>query len=153
MYAVAHDLKTIKGQLTYYHLETGRTFEYCQVFELKALTDFFNDLVSNYLTWTETVAGWQTRRNATVHQTPFPYSHYRPGQRRMAVDVYKTIKSGDRMIAQAATGIGKEEERANVMRWVDLTAAITGADKSAVTRLKGGDRSRMEIVAQLFLHA
>jgi len=107
MYAVAHDLKTIKGQLTYYHLETGRTFEYCQVFELKALTDFFNDLVSNYLTWTETVAGWQTRRNATVHQTPFPYSHYRPGQRRMAVAVFRTIRDETHLMVQAATGIGK----------------------------------------------
>lgn len=53
----------------------------------------------------------------------------------------------------AATGIGKEEERTNVMRWVKLTAAITGIDEGAVTRLKGGDRALMETIAQLFLFA
>jgi len=107
MYAVAHDLEVIRGQLTYYHLETGRTFEYCQVFELKTLTDFFNDLVSNYLTWMEVVADWQTRRNAAIHQTPFPYSNYRPGQRQMAVAVFRTIRDEAHLMVQAATGIGK----------------------------------------------
>ncbi|MEA3230553.1 MAG: ATP-dependent DNA helicase, partial [Thermodesulfobacteriota bacterium] len=107
MYAVAHDLETIKGQLTYYHLETGRTFEYRQVFELKPLADFFNGLVLNYLTWMETVAGWQIRRNAAIHQTPFPYPHYRPGQRQMAVVVFRTIRDKVHLMIQAATGIGK----------------------------------------------
>jgi len=92
MYAVAHDLETIRGQLTYYQLETGQTFECCRVFELKNLTTFFNELVSNYLTWVEAVVGWQTRRNVAIHQTPFPYSYYRPGQREMAVAVFRTIR-------------------------------------------------------------
>jgi len=107
MYAVAHDLETIRGQLTYYQLETGQTFECCRVFELKNLTTFFNELVSNYLTWVEAVVGWQTRRNVAIHQTPFPYSYYRPGQREMAVAVFRTIRDEAHLMVQAATGIGK----------------------------------------------
>ena len=51
----------------------------------------------------------------------------------------------------ATTGIGKEAERANVMRWVSLAAAVTNVNEGAITRLKGGDRATMETIAQLFL--
>ena len=107
IYAAAHNLETIKGQLTYYHLDTGQTFEYGHVFEFIALTDFFNDLVSKYLSWADAVAGWQARRNTAIHQTPFPYTHYRTGQRHMAVAVFRTIRDEARLMVQAATGIGK----------------------------------------------
>jgi hypothetical protein len=53
----------------------------------------------------------------------------------------------------ATTGIGKEAERTNVMRWVSLAAAVTNTDEGAITRLKGGDRTTMETIAQLFLFA
>jgi len=51
----------------------------------------------------------------------------------------------------ATTGIGKEVERANVMRWVSLAAAVTGVTEGMMTTIKGGDRSLMETIAQLFL--
>ena len=107
MYAAAQGLKTIKGQLTYYHIETGQTFEYNHAFEFNTLTDFFNDLVSNYLVWADAVAGWQARRNRAIHQTPFPHSQYRSGQRQMAVAVFRTIRDETHLMVQAATGIGK----------------------------------------------
>jgi len=107
MYAVANDLDTIKGQLTYYHLETGQTSEYCHTFDLKTLTSFFNEIVSSYLTWVETIDRRQNHRNSTINQLAFPYSDYRPGQRRMAVAVFRAIRDNTHLMAQAATGIGK----------------------------------------------
>ena len=37
----------------------------------------------------------------------FPFQPYRPGQREMAVGVYRTIKNDSQLLVQAATGIGK----------------------------------------------
>ena len=107
IYAAAQGLETIKGQLTYYHIETGQTFEYSQVFDFNTLTDFFNDLVSNYLIWADAITGWQARRNRAIHETPFPYSQYRSGQRQIAVAVFRSIRDETHLMVQAATGIGK----------------------------------------------
>ncbi len=108
-YMIAHDnnLSTIEGQLTYYHLETGRTVETLKIFDLEALTVFFDDLVSSYLGWVKTVTEWQRHRNTSILQTAFPFPQYRPGQRQMAITAFRTIRDKGRLMAQAATGIGK----------------------------------------------
>ena len=38
---------------------------------------------------------------------PFPFGNYRPGQRELAVAVYRTICRGAKLYCQAPTGIGK----------------------------------------------
>ena len=107
LYAQEQGLDTIAVQLTYYHLGTGRTREFRQTFGLRELEAFFRELVHSYLDWAATVAKWHEIRNTSIRQTPFPFDTYRPGQRQMAVDIYRTIHEGGRRFVQAATGIGK----------------------------------------------
>jgi len=107
IYAFNADLDEIDAQVTYYQLSTGETREMRFSFSKEDLENFFNDLVSQYLDWMNTVAGWYKVRNGSIREIEFPFNTYRPGQRRMAVAVYKTIKDSIHLIVQAATGIGK----------------------------------------------
>jgi len=107
LYGYTHQLKTVDVQLTYYQLKTGEVQEFQKSFTIDVLEDFFNDLVRHYIDWAETVAGWYDIRNASLQPLEFPFPGYRPGQREMAVDVYRTIRDRDHLLVRAATGIGK----------------------------------------------
>ena len=101
------DLPAVTVQLTYCHLDTGETVERVEVQDRDALESFFNDLVARYLKWAAMLAGWQKVRDKAAADLTFPFADYRPGQREMAVTVYRTIRDSRQAIIQAATGIGK----------------------------------------------
>ncbi|NNL75688.1 MAG: ATP-dependent DNA helicase [Desulfobacterales bacterium] len=107
IYAKDQNLTEINTQLTYYQMETGETREFRQHFTAAELESFFYDLVEHYLQWAETIINWELLRDASIHKLQFPYNKYRPGQREMAVGIYRTIKDGSQILVQAATGIGK----------------------------------------------
>jgi DNA excision repair protein ERCC-2 len=107
LYGHTHQLETIDVQLTYYRFETGEVQELKKSFTMDVLEDFFNDLVRRYMDWAETVADWYGIRNDSLEPLGFPFRTYRPGQREMAVDVYRTVRDRDQLLARAATGIGK----------------------------------------------
>src|SRR5699024_8168520 len=46
-------------------------------------------------------------RNASCKALPFPFDSYRPGQRKLAGAVYKTILDEKSLFTKAPTGIGK----------------------------------------------
>jgi DNA excision repair protein ERCC-2 len=112
MYAQQHNLSGIGIHLTYYHLDSGerssqeeKTFE--RHFTLAELQTFFCDLITPYLDWFRKIHAWQAKRDQSIHQLDFPYDDYRPGQRDMAVAVYKAIRANDRLYIQSPTGVGK----------------------------------------------
>ena len=78
-----------------------------RTFTLDELSGFFRDLIDRYLGWATILIDWQQRRDASIRALAFPFAGYRPGQRPMAVEVYRTIRSGEQFIVEAATGIGK----------------------------------------------
>jgi len=118
-YATQHHLDSIDVQLTYfkpgssgfyYKDETAKkskTREYLQTFSIEELQAFFQDLLTGYIQWMKTLHRWHQTRNESIKQLKFPFSEYRPGQREMAVDVYKAIKESQQLIMEAPTGIGK----------------------------------------------
>ncbi|MBL0714856.1 MAG: ATP-dependent DNA helicase [Desulfosarcina sp.] len=107
MYAARHELPRIDVQLTYYHLESGRTIEIRQSFDFETLTVFFETLTTAFLDWAEGLEQWRRRRDRAIHKLAFPFGAYRAGQRQMAVTVYRAIQGGHPALVQAPTGIGK----------------------------------------------
>lgn len=112
MYAQQHHLSGVSIHLTYSHLDSGerssqkeKTFE--RQFTLAELENFFFDLITPYLAWFRKIRAWQARRDQSIQQLEFPYAEYRPGQREMAVAVYKAIRANDRLYVQSPTGVGK----------------------------------------------
>ncbi len=112
MYARQYHLSGICIHLTYYHLEGGegeaqkvKTFE--RYFTLAELESFFCGLITPYLDWFRKRRAWQVRRDGSIQQLEFPYADYRPGQREMAVAVYKAVRGNERLYVQSPTGVGK----------------------------------------------
>ncbi|MEW5873430.1 MAG: ATP-dependent DNA helicase [Chloroflexota bacterium] len=112
MYARQLDLSEIKIHLTYTHLDSSgrlsgeeKTFE--RHYSLAELESFFCDLITPYLAWFRKLRAWQARRDQSIQQLEFPYEAYRPGQREMAVAVYKALRDRQRLYVQSPTGVGK----------------------------------------------
>ena len=107
MYAQQQHLSGMRIHLTYYHLDSKKEKTFERYFSLAELENFFRDLISAYLGWFQKISIWQTRRDQSIQQLEFPYDEYRPGQRDMAVAVYKAIRANDRLYVQSPTGVGK----------------------------------------------
>ena len=107
IYALDQNLGALDAQLTYYQVDTGEIRNFKKHFRLTDLEAFFQDLVSNYLQWATTIFHWEVLRDESSRKIEFPFGDYRPGQREMAVGVYRTIKNNGQQLIQAATGIGK----------------------------------------------
>ncbi len=107
IYAGDRNLNAVDTRLTYFQVDSGEIREFQQRFSAYELELFFQELVSHYMHWAHTVVSWETMRDESIRNLQFPFADYRPGQRQMAVEVYRTIKNGDQLLVQAATGIGK----------------------------------------------
>ncbi len=100
-------LDQVETQLTYIQLDSHETKSFSRVHSYEELKGFFLDLVQRYLAWAHRLSSWAELRNSSISTLEFPYPSYRLGQRELVVAVYKTIKEGKRLFAQAPTGIGK----------------------------------------------
>ena len=107
IYAREHGLSEIATQLTYYQIDTAEIRNFERQFTIIELELFFQNLIAGYLSWAQSLVKWEQLRDESIHSLKFPFDNYRPGQREMAVDVYRTVKNGGQLLAQAATGIGK----------------------------------------------
>ena len=107
LYARDAAAAAVTVRLTYVHLDTGEIRGFEEDHDPQGLERFFDDLVDRYLAWAGTLADWRLLRHATVAGLDFPFPRYRPGQREMAVAVYRAAAGGERLLVQAATGIGK----------------------------------------------
>ncbi|WP_143187609.1 ATP-dependent DNA helicase [Desulfosporosinus lacus] len=107
MYAMQEGLETMETQLTYVQLDTVQTKKFLRSFSRTELTEFFFNLVEQYLTWACQLQEWALKRDDSIRTMQFPFGTYRPGQRELAVAVYQTIKQSQKLFAQAPTGIGK----------------------------------------------
>jgi DNA excision repair protein ERCC-2 len=107
MYAREHHLSEVSIHLTYYQLDDHEEKTFERHFTWADLETFFFSLATPYLEWFQKVQAWESRRDQSIEQLEFPYDEYRPGQRDMAVTVYKTIRANDRSYIQSPTGVGK----------------------------------------------
>jgi len=107
MYARQNNLSEVIIHLTYYHLDSRKEKTFERHFTRTELETFFGDLIAPYLDWFRKIYAWRVRRDHSIAQLEFPYKEYRPGQRDMAVAVYRTIRANDRSYIQSPTGVGK----------------------------------------------
>jgi DNA excision repair protein ERCC-2 len=153
IYSVQNNLESIKVQLTYYNLDNKGTKRFIKEFNLDELKLFFSELTNQYLYWARVIINWNERRNRSIAELKFPFPVYRKGQREMAVAVYKTIKEGGRLFAQAPTGIGKtmaslfptikalgEGETSKIFYLTAKTIGRTIAEKAVLSLQKDGLR-------------
>ncbi|AFO43860.1 helicase [Enterococcus faecalis D32] len=107
MYCQQEQLSEITLQLTYYQTTTKQITRQERHFTEAALAEFFTDLMKRYEQWVIFKEEWRILRNKSLKNLSFPYGEYRKGQRELAVAVYKTILSKQRLFVEAPTGTGK----------------------------------------------
>ena len=107
MYAQKQGLSEVSIHLTYFHLDSRKEKTFERHFTLAELEAFFCDLITPYLDWFRKIHALRARRDQSIQELDFPYVDYRPGQRDMAVAVYKAIRAKDRLYVQSPTGVGK----------------------------------------------
>ncbi|MGV3773196.1 MAG: helicase C-terminal domain-containing protein [Verrucomicrobiales bacterium] len=107
LYVEQRSFDQIEIQVTYLELKSRALTEFKAEFSRFELESFFNQTVEEYLRWMREFQEWRAIRDESIRAAPFPHGAYRPGQRSLAVAVYKTIKNEGRLFAEAPTGIGK----------------------------------------------
>jgi DNA excision repair protein ERCC-2 len=107
MFAHQQNLSEIDIHLTYYHLDSQTEKTFKRQYAFTELETFFNGLITQYLDWFRKILTWQVQRDQSIQTLDFPYKAYRPGQREMAVAVYKAIRDQEFLYVQSPTGVGK----------------------------------------------
>jgi DNA excision repair protein ERCC-2 len=107
IYAHDHGLDHIVLQLTYVELDTGAVTEFREHLAFSDLKDFFTATTDFYLTWIQAHHEWRRKRDESIRSLVFPHQGFRPGQRRLAVAVYRSMTRGERLFVEAPTGSGK----------------------------------------------
>lgn len=106
IYGIQNQLHQVTVQMTYGNLETEELKRFQEVFTIGELEEWFDELIREYTKWTDYLYRKYLRRKASIERLEFPYE-YRAGQKKMAVDVYRTISRKKTLFVQAPTGIGK----------------------------------------------
>jgi Rad3-related DNA helicase len=107
MYGMLNNLDKLNVQLRYYNIDTKETKTIKHSYTFEELKTFFYNLLNTYIDWAETIINLRKERDRTISELNFPFENYRKGQRDFSVAVYRTIKSGKKLFAQAPTGVGK----------------------------------------------
>ncbi|WP_249975301.1 ATP-dependent DNA helicase [Vreelandella olivaria] len=93
--------------LVYLEIASGQETLLTQEISAAELQAFFADQCERFLAWADQETHHRQRRDDALTDLIFPYPDFRPGQRTLAEDVYKTASTGRCLLAQAPTGIGK----------------------------------------------
>ena len=100
-------LAQVELALVYFNIDT------CQetVFEERADADhllaFVDDLCRRFADWSTQEAAHRRARDEALAALAFPMPSFRAGQRELAEAVYRAVRAGRCLMAQAPTGIGK----------------------------------------------
>lgn len=102
-----HNVSNLTIRLAYLDLDSGEEHQFDEQVNAVELEDFYNEVSSKYIGFLLRKRQWIEARDKKINMLKFPYSAYRPGQRLMAVSVYKNLKNESQLVLQAPTGIGK----------------------------------------------
>ena len=107
MYCAEHSTNFITLRLTYYNYDDDDIKTIEKEFTFTELRKWFDGLLASHVKWAKLIYDHKMRRNATLKDMKFPFGEYRKGQRELSAKIYRCIRSGKRLFAEAPTGIGK----------------------------------------------
>lgn len=106
MYGVGRDIASVQVRMTYCNMETEEIRYFTHDFEWADLKTWFQNLIKEYLKWSDFEYEWKMIRDASIRELQFPYP-YRDGQKDLVTYVYQTIYHKRKLFLEAPTGVGK----------------------------------------------
>lgn len=106
IFAVQNELDYIHIQMTYVNSETEMLKRFSEQMSFEELDRWFWSMISRFRKWTDFLFTSNQERTESARKLEFPFS-YRKGQKKVAVDVYRTIARGKTLFIEAPTGLGK----------------------------------------------
>ena len=106
IFALQNNMETIGIQMTYCNLETEQTKYFREEFSFEEIKKWFDDLMEEYGKWATFQCEMKNKRQTSIKELDFPFE-YRPGQKKLVSDVYRTIMRQKLLFMQAPTGVGK----------------------------------------------
>ena len=106
IFALQNNMETIGIQMTYCNLETEQTKYFREEFSFEEIKKWFDDLMEEYGKWATFQCEMKNQRQVSIKELDFPFE-YRPGQKKLVSDVYRTIMRQKLLFMQAPTGVGK----------------------------------------------
>ena len=100
-------LETLRGRLTYYHVDTKKTRYFRYRFHIGELRRFYLGLLEKIVPRARLLIARQTEQLPTAATACFPYPELREGQEMMIRACYSAIRRGRRLFVEAPTGTGK----------------------------------------------
>lgn len=99
-------LPKIRLALVYVDVDTEHETVFARDFRAEELQTFFAEHCSRYAIWGRAEFEHRQARDRALQSLSFPYDFY-PAQRRLAEAVYRVAATGEHLLAQAPTGVGK----------------------------------------------
>ena len=106
IYALQQGLDQVGVQMTYCDLDTEQVRRFYEDYAFAELKIWFDALMEEYQKWADFQYEWRQTSVASIKSMEFPFA-YRPGQRALVADVYRTILRKKNLFIQAPTGTGK----------------------------------------------
>ena len=101
------ELHNVYVQLSYYNLDSNEVRSFRKKYDVDELYKFLMSMIKSYYEFAELDYSHKKERNESIKNLKFPFKDYRRGQLDLAKAWYSTIKEGNKIFAQAPTGIGK----------------------------------------------
>lgn len=96
----------INIQITYVNIETEEIKCLKKQYDFNELSEWFFGIINLYEKWATFMYEHSKERVYTAKLAEFPFA-YRPGQKEIAVSVYKAVMQKKELFIQAPTGVGK----------------------------------------------
>ncbi|HYG43689.1 MAG TPA: ATP-dependent DNA helicase, partial [Bordetella sp.] len=103
----ARGLQTLRVALVYFNVATEEETVLTQACDAASLRASFEEQCVRFQAWAAAELAHRQARDDALARLDFPLGQFRPGQRELAVAVYRSMRAGRCLLALASTGIGK----------------------------------------------
>jgi DNA excision repair protein ERCC-2 len=107
MLCEARRLESLQLALVYFDVVSQRETVLVEDYSASSLREYFEQQCNLFLDWAARELAHREARDAALTALAFPHATFHAGQRQLAESVYRAIRGGRCLLAQAPTGIGK----------------------------------------------
>lgn len=100
-------LDAARVQLRYFRIDLQEEILYTEEQTAQWYEEYLRGLLEEYTPWARREDDWRQERTGSLAALTFPFDSYRPGQKEMAGEIFRTFRDKRLLLCQAPTGTGK----------------------------------------------